>query len=237
MNYANQLLNFEEPYIRIADGLIIESFAVKDKTEALLVNKILTGDKRSVFATREELEEIFSNSITGKEKKYIIYLDYENIGEIHPLESEEEIYNYVKSQITENVSEFKKYEKYNITTPVGWYLLHHPLFLDFVEQSIKDFDLSKINLNIELKGGKAIILKSNESDMTLQYVIANFVSLDNYRIDIVDIPVNKYNLEQLKHLSPMIFKGKEPKIPLRLNPGVSKEDIQEAKQMVKSLRK
>ena len=239
MNYANQLLNFEEPYIRIGDGGIIESFAVKDKNEALLINTILTGDKRSVFVTRKELEEVFSNSTTGKEKKYIIYLDDEsiNIGEFHPLASEEKIYNFVKSQITENVSEFRKYVNNNSSSTVGWYLLQHPLFLDFVEQSIKDFDLNKMKFDIELKGGKAIILKSNESDIAMQYVRANFVSLDNYRIDIVDIPVNKYTLEQLKHLSPMIAKAKEPRIPLKLNPGVSREDIQEAKQMIKSLRK
>ncbi len=34
----------------------------------------------------------------------------------------------------------------------------------------------------------------------------------------------------------MIAQTKEPRIPLKLNPGVSREDIQEAKQMVKSLR-
>ena len=146
-------------------------------------------------------------------------------------------YNFVKSQITENVSEFRKYVNNNSTSTVGWYLLQHPLFLDFVEQSIKDFDLNKMKLDIELKGGKAIILKSNGSDIAMQYVRANFVSLDNYRIDIFDIPVNKYTLEQLKHLSPMIAKTTEPRIPLKLNPGVSKEDIKEAKQMVKSLRK
>ncbi len=239
MNYANQLLNFEEPYIRIGDGGIIECFAVKDKSGVFLINKVLTGDRRSVSATREELEEVFSTSTNGKEKKYIIYLDDKsmNIGEFHPLASEEKIYNFVKSQITENVEVFRKYVDNNGSSVAGWYLLQHPLFLDFVEQSIKDFDLNKMKLDIELKGGKAIILKSNGSDIAMQYVRANFVSLDNYRIDIVDIPVNKYTLEQLKHLSPMIAKTTEPRIPLKLNPGVSKEDIKEAKQMVKSLRK
>ena len=174
MNYTNQLLNFEEPYIRIVDGVIIESFAVKDKNEALLINKILTSDSRSISATRKESEEVFSNSTTGKEKKYIIFLNDESM----------------------NIGEFDS-----------------------------------------LEGGKAIILKSNGSNIAMQYVRANFVSLDNFRIDIVDIPVNKYTLEQLKHLSPMLVKTKEPRIPLKLNPGVFKEDIQEAKQMIKSLRK
>ena len=240
MNYANQLFNFEEPYIRIGDCGIMESFVVKDKSNALIINKILTSDDRkSVYVTRKELEELFTNSTTGKEKKYIIYLDDEsiNIGEFYPLVSEERMHDFVKSQIFENITEFRRYiDKFSYSA-VSQYLLEHSLFLDFVEQSTKDFDLNKMKLNIELKGGKAIILKSNESNMTLQYVRANFVSLDNYRIDIVDIPINKYTLEQLKRLSPMIVKSKEPKIPLKLNPSVSREAIQEAKQMVKSLRK
>lgn len=239
MNYVNQLLNFEEPYIRIGDGEIIESFAVKDKNEALLINTILTGDIRSVLVTRKELEEVFSNSTTEKEKKYIIYLDDEsmNIGEFHPLASEEEIYDFIESKFMENISEFAMILNNDSFSKVGVYLLQHPFFFEFVKQSIANVDLCKLKLNIKLRGGKAIILKSNGSDIAMQYVRANFVSIDNYRIDIVDIPVNKYTLEQLKHLSPIIAKTKEPRIPLKLNPGVSREDILEAKQMVRSLRK
>ncbi len=146
MNYANQLLNFEEPYIRIGDGGIIESFAVKDKNEALLINKILTGNKRSVFVTRTELEEMFSNSTTKKENKCIIYLDDEsiNIGEFHPLASEDAICDFIESQLIENVTAFREYAKNNSSDPVGLYLLHHPLFLDFVEQSIENVNLYKI---------------------------------------------------------------------------------------------
>ena len=200
----------------------------------MVINKILAGNKRSVYVTREELEEVFSNSPSEKEKKYIIYLDNEsmNMGELNPLESEEKIYNSVKSQITKNIAEFKNYY---YPSMVGWYLYHNPLFLDFVKQSIQDFDLNKMKFNIELMGGKAIILKSNGSDMTMQYVSANFVNLNNYKIDIVDIPINKYTLKQLNESS-KIMKTKETRIPLKLNPDISKEDIKEAKKMVKSLK-
>lgn len=239
INYTNQLLNFEEPYIRIGDNKIIESFAVKDKNEALIINEILTGDVRTIYLNREELEELFSNSSSKDKKKYIIYLDDEsiNIGDFHPLLSEEQIYNFVKSEITKNVAEFRRYVNNNSLSLVGSYLLQNPLFLDFVEQNVQDFDLNKMKLNIELKGGKAIILKSNGYNITLHFLSANFVSPNNYRVNIVDIPVNKYTLEQLKLLSPKIVKTKEPKISLKLNPGISKEAIEEAKQMVRSLKK
>ena len=237
INYANQLLNFEEPYIRIDEDGIIEVFAIKDRNEALIINKVLTGDIKSVYVTRKELEEVFSNSTTGKEKKWIICLNdkFINIGENPHLSSEERIYDFVKSQITEVVTEFRHYTQNNSSSMVGQYLLEHPVFLDFVGQSIKDLDLNKIKTDIVLRGGEAIILKSNGSDMTIQYVFAHFISLDNYRIDMVDIPVNKYTLEQLKNISPKIVKTKKTRISLKLNPDISKEDIQKAKQMVKSL--
>ena len=53
---------------------------------------------------------------------------------------------------------------------------------------------------------------------------------------IVDIPVTKYTLEQLKKLTPKLITAKEPAIPLGLNSNVSKKDIREAKKLVKSIK-
>lgn len=235
MIFANQLFDFEKPYISIVDNHITESFAVKDKNEALLINKVIAGDRKTKYITRQELEELFKE----KQNKLVLYLEDESnsVGQYHPLASEEEIYKYVKNEITENVEEFRKYVDTNRSSTVGWYLCEHPLFLDFVEQGIKSFDLKNMELDIRLKGGRAIIVNSSENDMTMQYVRASFVSINNYKINIIDLPVNKYTLEQLKNLSPIIIKTKEPRISLKLNPGVSKQELQEAKQMVKTLKK
>lgn len=49
-----------------------------------------------------------------------------------------------------------------------------------------------------------------------------------------DVPITKYTLEQLKY-SEVINNTKEPKIPLKLNPGVSKEDLDLAIQKIKKI--
>ncbi len=241
INFVNQLFDFEVPYIRVVDGSIIESFAVKDKNEALLINKIITGTKKTSYVTREELEELYTKS----EKKFILYLeDPQYVGEetlrtsnFQPFTSEEKIRNHIDKQIVNGVKDFRKYVEDCPGSTVSHYLLEHPVFLDYVEQSIDNFDLANMKFNIPLKCSRAIIVRTDENDIFVQYVEAHFVSVNNYRIDSIDLPVNKYTLEQLKHLSPTILKTKEPRIPLRLNPGVTKQDIQSAKQMVKSLRK
>ena len=53
---------------------------------------------------------------------------------------------------------------------------------------------------------------------------------------ILNIPVTKFALEQLQY-APKINISREPKIPLRLNPGITKKDIQETKHMVQAQRR
>ena len=59
LNFVNQILDFEKPYIRINDGFITKMTAFKDGDEAIVHTKILNGklcDKRTKRITREELE-------------------------------------------------------------------------------------------------------------------------------------------------------------------------------------
>lgn len=237
INHTNQLLNFEEPYIGIGDNRIFESFAIKDNNDALIINTILRGNLRKVYANREEVEEMFNSQSNGEEKKYIVYLDDDSIdvGIKRPLPSEERICASISSQLAKNMGELRSCVDENVSSAIGWNLSEPPLFLDFVEQSIPRLDGMKFNYPV--KGGKAIILKSKGDDMTLQYHGVNFISPDNYRVDIIDLPINKYTLEQLKHLSQTISKPKEPRIPLKLNPGISRGDIAEAKRMVLTLKR
>lgn len=238
-NYVNQLLDFEVPYIRVSDDSIVESFAVKDKNEALLLNKDITGTgtKKASYVTRYELEKLY----TEAENKFILHLEDRKyageetfeISDFQSISSEEEIRNFIKEQVINGSNYFRKH----INSSDGYNLLKNPIFLNYVNQCIDNFDLIDKSFNINLSGSRAIIVITNKNDISLQYVEAKYVSKNNYRIDSIDLPVNKYTLEQLKYLSSKILKTKEPKIPLRLNPGVTVQDIQEAKEKVKSLRK
>ena len=81
-----------------------------------------------------------------------------------------------------------------------------------------------------------LIIRVNKGDITIQGIEVMLYKQNKFKVDIYDIAVNKYILEQLKYI-PKINITKEPKTPLRLNLGVTKQDIEEAKQMVKTLGK
>lgn len=233
---TNQLLDFEKPYISIGDNQIIERFVVKDGGQALLIKKIMKMDKYTRHMTYDELLKLTEKNDTD-DQTYYVYLDgavHLNDGNLFP--TEERIYNHIKSQFEKNIKDFREYQEKN-SDIVSIYLRNYPYFLDYMEQSISNhIDLSLIDFNIGVGYGPFLIIRIDNSNITIQGINATFIRQDDYKVDIYNIPVNDYTLEQLKFM-PKINITKEPKIPLKLNPGVTRQDIQEAKQMVKTLRK
>lgn len=238
-HYANQLFNFEQPYIRINDGYLIESYVVKDKREALAISKVMPIYKSTSFKTREELDKLFQQPSDKNERLYYLYLSGEMpINNEFNVPNEKEIFDYIKMQLAKSVDGFRDYVKSNPESIVGSYLRENGFFLDFAEHSISTLDLNEYKLNLELNNGNTILLaKTNGVDITLQGVDVYFIAPDYYKVDIFDLPVTKYTLEQLKYLAQKIEKTKEPRITLSVNPGITKEDVKREKQLVLQRRR
>lgn len=237
--YTNQLLDFEQPYMRINDGSLIESYVVKDKSDAILISKIMPIVKKTTFKTREELEEIFKQPTEENEQIYYIYINgtmpqNNELG----IASEEEIFNYIKEQLSKNVADFREYMGNEPDSTVSRYLKRNDFFLKFIEKNIDKLDLNDYQMNLQLIDGKSILLvRTNGTDISIQGFDIYFIAPNHYKVDTYDMPITKYTLEQLKYLSPKIAKTKEPKIPLKLNPGITKEDLKREKQLIRQLKK
>lgn len=238
-HYANQLFDFEQPYIRINDGHLIESYVVKDKNEALSVNKVMPIHKSTSFKTREELEKLFEKPSGENESLYYLYVSGTMpANNEFNISTEKEIFDYIKGQLTKNVGDFRDYVKSHPESVVSSYLRKNDFFLDFVEHNVSTLDLNEYKLNLQLNDGATILLaKTNGVDISLQGVDVYFIAPDYYKVDTYDIPVTKYTLEQLKYLTPKIEKTKEPRITLKANPGITKEDIRREKQLILQRRK
>lgn len=232
--YTNQLLNFEQPYMRINDGSLIEIYVVKDKNEALVVSKIMPIVKKTSFKTRKELDEILKQPIKENEKLYYMYTNGTFISsDEFEIVSEEEIFKYLKERLSKNVADFRKYIDDEPEELVSRYLKKNDFFLKFVEKNIDKLDLNDYQMNIRLIDGEIILLvKTNGVDISVQGLDIYFISPNYYKVDTYDMPITKYTLEQLKYLAPKIAKTKEPKIPLKLNPGITKEDLKREKQLI-----
>lgn len=237
-NYTNQLLNFEEPYISLVDGKFIERYAVKDGNEALMIKKIMFGNEKIEYMTRSEVEEIFEKSFDENEKMYI--LDSNGViasDDCNFVVNEERILRYIKKKYHSNLQAIINYGKSDSTSTIGLNAQKYPDFLEFVSQSIDNMTIGQLKAPVTCSNfsgeDTSIIVKINGNDIKIQTVEIIFISSNRYKVCTVDIPVTKYTLEQLKYLTPKIIPTKELNIPLKFNPGVTKEDIQRAKKLVK----
>lgn len=235
-SYANQLLDFEKTYISVGDGKVSEFFAIKDNEQALLVNKDLHGDKTTMHMTYDELLKFIKKN-NSNEQVYYVCLDGSmplSGRSIYP--SKEEIYNHIQNLLMQDVENIKTYQQaypgYRVSD-----LKISPRFLKYIEESIKNLDLSLIDYNLGIGNDSTLlVIRVNNGNITIQGVDAVFVRDDDFKIDVYDIPVTKYVLEQVRHAS-KIKSYQEPKIPLRLNPSVTKQDIEEVKKMIKTLKR
>lgn len=234
ITYTNQILDFEKPYIRIGNGFWLESYVVKDNNQALLISVINQPDERIEHMTYDELLKFIGKSNNNDEEE-IYYVSLSGALPINNKEvipSKEEIHNYIRKSLSENVTDFKR-EISEPESSVGRYLRDNPWFIEYVDQNLKNIDYSSIDFNYKVDE-PMLIVRINNGNITIQGVEIIFVKEDDYKVNIYDIPVTKYSLEQLKGV-PKINITREPRIPLRLNPGVNKQDIKEAKQMIKKL--
>lgn len=237
ITYVNQLFDFNKPYIKIFDGHIYEYFAIKDDNQALLISKKMDYEKHVEYMTYDELLEFVMRNKSNNEKTFYVYLDGsipDNKENIFP--SEEKIYETIRILLNKNIKDFRKYKQNCPTSVVGQYLKDNPLFLDYYESSITNIDFSIMDFNIRIGYNDLLIIRINDNNIKIQCINVYFVRQNRFEVEIYDIPVNKYTLEQLKYV-PKIDTPKEPKIPLNLNSGVTKQDIKDAKKMIKSLRK
>lgn len=230
-NYTNQLFNFEQTYIRIMDDYIIEGFAVKDKNEALLINNVIPTFKRTGYKTREELEKMFQ---PPKDKNlYIMNFDGSFYNSDNPLLllSEDTIVEWAKQKFS------KQLNIYKVDTERNANLRYFDQYtLRWFEHSINNITIDNIPDNVQFTDDNILLIQTNGTEISIQIITIRFMKHDYYKVTILDLPVTKYTLEQLKFLTSKIFTNSEPKIPLHLNPGVSREEIQEAKKLVRTLK-
>ena len=222
ITYVNQLFNYNEPYIKIVDGAIIETFAVKERDEALVVNKVLKPDGQEVnWLTRSEIDEMFRLS-KEQGQVYYIGLTYNNF--LDGMITEIEMLEMIKKNVLEKLSDYK--------VDSGDY---NRDLIKYIEDCVKNSKLESLT-NLPIGTIEPIVqIKLEGEKIAVKKINIKIIKPDLYEVVTFNIPITRYLLEQIKAMATSIKSAPEPKIPLHLNPGVFKEDILEAKTFVKRI--
>ena len=226
--YTNQLLDFEKPYIVVSDSEVIEKYAIKDSNQALVISSALTTyNSQTLHLTHEELmgfvgQNKEQNNVSD-EKIYYMGLDGGVFMDLFPIK--EKVYNYIRGELSRTISYFEEFPTYGADR--SW-------VMNLLKQEIKNIDFSRGEFNVKYLNS-LLIVRINNKEIKMQLIDVTFINDNDYRVDVKDVPVTKYTLEQLKYVS-KIVDCREPRIPLKLNPGVSKESVVEAKKMVRTLK-
>ena len=190
-SFTKQILDFDKPYISIQNGEILERFVIKDNDEALLISKILNFERKTVNMNYKQLlEMVFDNN--NCDNVYYVYLDgsIPNDNKIYP--SENEIYDGIITQLREKMDNFKKYQK-----EIEHYSEVDRWFYDYVSKSIENIDLSLVNFNFDV-GKSLVIIRIKDGIMKVFVVEATLINYDNFKVNVYNMSVNSYTLEQVK---------------------------------------
>lgn len=180
IKYVNQILKYNQPYLKVCDNVAIENYLIRNNQHAYIFSQVLFGEKHSSYLTRKELELLYTN-FRG-DQKYIIHLgnDCDN-----PMDKEE-----LPSEI----------------------------------ELLNDYDEEYY-----VKHGNAVIIQFVDEKIYAEYVKPVYIGENSYYVSFIDLPINKYSLNQLKELALNVNEIKKPKIPLYLNPNLSGKTIIKAK--------
>ena len=218
IEYVNQLLDFNKVYIEIKDGIIVETFSLKDGNEGLVVNKLIIPNQETIkYMNRLEVLELLKSVNVG-----FFSFDGGYYSEGLKLASEESILEWYKEQL---IKKREQEETYYDTSDV---------LSDFFRKSIEKLTIDDVPGDISLYDDYIIAISSENNEIkSVKAIKIMFMSTDNYKIISYDFPITIYSLEHMIKLEQTNFrKTSEPKVSKGLNKTIDKNEIKQAKRLV-----
>lgn len=221
-NHVNQILEFEQPYIRIGDTGIFEHFVVKDGPTALALTKVMPSIQTTKIVTRKELEEMldFRNIKENNYSGLNIYGYLQTPLEEINIPNEEELIEYIKSNLEDELNQCVN--EGSLTSSRS----------NALKKIIQYSDLASLEFHVPLN--PYFVITYNGQHVYMTKIIVTYIGIDRYEINTKTFQTSTYALEHLKLMTPKIVKTKEPSIPRFLNREIPKQDILLAKKRVRT---
>ncbi len=229
-HFVNQILDYEKPYLSIRDGVLEEIVSYKDGNKSLIHNKILVGDSTTRvkrIVSRAELDNYLQNGYGSNSSNKAVEM-FSDDGRFYDRElpTEEEIIEDEKEFLLKALN-YQRFNDYR-------YEYRNRRIYNELEQLVSV--LEKVE---PIYWSPYFLLTIMEDgSMHLEYIKFTFLDFDKYELETVEIPITKESLQAIKaRINSPIKELEKPKISLRLNPNISKEQLKEENKKVLSLKK
>lgn len=221
---VNQLYDFNRVYLKISDNRFIESYAIKDGNEALLVTKILIPEEASVdYMSLKEIEELINKTN----------------GNIYALDGS----CYDQFKVFNSDDLLKMYKKYILDLRNHEIAYNHNNYghsleelTDYINKHIDSITVDDIPSDLYVSKGDIFVSVENGEIQSVKIYVFKFISDDYYQVESYNLPITIYTYDQAKELEQTSFqKTKETKISRLLNPDIDKNVIKRERKRLLSM--
>ena len=201
-NIANQILLRNEPYIVIKDGKIMEYYVIKDenKYDSLLIKEELPfNDIKTEYMNRIQLEQFL-----GKRKNEKLYILNDNGGIYEAPEkedssffipSEKQTVNRIKTEKLNKINDYRRKLIMNQSNKDDEKLKK----LYELKAYYENMNLDNLEELINIFDNDIILIRIKDEEIIIQDVYIYLVGLNEYKVQIMNLPINKYNIEDINN--------------------------------------
>ena len=215
---ANRILDFNKIYVHMTKQGIFTEQAIKNGEEALVVfDKLMyLNNPEEEMLTREELEKYFDERkdvyyfCKGKPYSKLIVPSDEQILEKFRKEVENDL--VVSASPRETTKDCIETLVKNITSSIT------------IDQVPADYEFLAKNNNI-------LVVSNINGCIQIDLIDIRFMAENLFKLVKKRLPIKFYTYDDIKN--DKIYESKEPQISLRLNKDLSKDDIENAKKLLR----
>ena len=133
-----------------------------------------------------------------------------------------------------NIADFEHEMHNQNSVPLGRYLREYPMFLNYAKAAMENIDFSLIDFDVRVTD-PFFIVRIHGGNISVEKVEPKFSKENDYKLISHKYYLKRYTPDELRYHSEYLD-SREPNIPLKFNPGVTRKAINEAKQKVKSFK-
>lgn len=183
--YVNQLFDFNKPYVLINNGMISECYATKKDEKAYIIQKdlsiVLKDTIMKKYVEKERVYDFFGEMINKNDDKKTYIID--STGKHLDICFDENKRKQKRNELIEFLNENKMldgFDEHNIWYHDGEFILEDSFMLPF--------------------DNPLFVIKLDNSEIKIKFIKLSSLNEDMVKVISVDIPVERYSLEQIEYI-------------------------------------